>query len=136
MADRNDLEELKKTVEEMKRADGPPEAVKMLEEMIKTRDLQAELAAAEVGGTREVLNETPWDKLTVDQKLERMRGILKDLQHTLDWQSQRFHDLVRQLATLDEHTHADGRVMIPVASKLTGRSYGEKACQEQIDGWF
>ena len=86
--------------------------------------------------TRDKSDQTTWNALDSDQKIERMRGILKDLQHTVEWHSRRFQELSEQISALNEHAHTDGKVMIPIKSKRRG-TVGEGECQKaKVQGWF
>ena len=82
------------------------------------------------------LNSLPWKDLTIEQKFERMRGILKDPQHGQHWASQRVDHMASHLSALDEHGHLDGKVMIPVIeSHRRGEMAGE-AREKKVEGWF
>lgn len=84
----------------------------------------------------QALKNSPWDSLTVEQKLERMRQIVKDLELTLRWHSNRFQEFSERLDALSEHGHAQGKVMIPVLSRLPAGGYGTEEQENKIEGWF
>ena len=92
----------------------------------------------ESDGPREVqrLGQTPWSALDADQKIERMRGIVKDLQHTVEWHSQRFQEMAEQIIMLEEHVHADGKVLIPVSKRELRNLRGRAVSAGKVAGWF
>ena len=93
-------------------------------------DLAQQVQAAQA------LRKTPWDSLTIDQKLERMREVVKDLDRTVRWRTNRFQELSERLDALSEHGHMDGRVVVPLVSKMRGGSYGMEAQEMRVEGWF
>ncbi len=82
------------------------------------------------------LNQFPWDALTTGQQVERMREVVKQLEHTNQYYSRRLQELTERIAALEEHDHAGGKVMIPVISKPRGGGYGEGAMEEKVANWF
>ena len=84
---------------------------------------------------RRRLNQTPWKDLTIEQKVERMREIIKQLERSHQWHSQRMQDLNSHLAALNEHGHQDGKVMIPI---LRNQGYGipGEPQEKKVEGWF
>ena len=82
------------------------------------------------------LNQVPWKDLPIEQKLERMRGIIKDLELGQHWQSQRIQELSSHLAALDQHGHQDGKVMIPVIAAHRGGGRAGGPQKKKVEGWF
>ena len=85
---------------------------------------------------RKKLHDTPWDALPVDWRLERMREVVKEIKNTIQWHSRRFEELAEQLRALEEHTHGEGRVLIPLTSKWHGGTGGDAVQQRRVEGWF
>lgn len=82
------------------------------------------------------LNQRPWKDLSIEQKLERMRGIIEDLERGQHWQSERLQALSSHLAALDQHGHQDGKVMIPVIAAHWGGGMAGGAQEKKVEGWF
>lgn len=49
-----------------------------------------------------------WNELTEVEKMERMRGIVKNIQSSLNWQSKEIASLRKKLA---RHEHREGKVV-------------------------
>ena len=80
---------------------------------------------------------TAWDDLPIEQKLERAREVIKNLERQIGYLSERVH---RDLDRLNEHQHnmATGEIVVPLNSR---RGYGiveGKAEQRAVSGkpWF
>ncbi len=121
-----DLEQLQKTIDGL-----PPSPARDA----LTKGLQQEVEALNSRLERENLRKTPWDALSVDQKLERMREIVKETERVARWHSRALQDLQEQIGRLHEHAHADGRVMIPAIPKHSG-GFGAEACEQKVEGYF
>lgn len=103
---------------------------------MQTDEQLNELVDSKPTQEREGVNRVPWDTLLPEQQIERMRGILKDLEHTIEWHSRRFQELSDQIRDFEGHAHTDGKVMIPVTSKRRDLSGGERCKSAKVPGWF
>lgn len=82
------------------------------------------------------LRNTPWDALTLQQMMNRTREVVKEIERTLRWHSTRLQQLSERLDALAEHVHSDGKVMVPVDSRMRGQGYGIDALEKRVEGWF
>ena len=68
-----------------------------------------------------------WKELSIEEKIERMRVVVKDLMHDHG----RLNDLVTQVMfEFEKHEHHDGEIMLPmrtVNNDLLSRSYSPTA---------
>jgi len=85
---------------------------------------------------RKRLHQTAWKNLLLEQKLERMREFMKELDRSAQYQVQRIQELASHLSALDEHAHVDGRVVVPIVGAHRDRGYGATAEQKKVEGWF
>lgn len=86
-----------------------PKAENQLETIRKLAAMQNKIQEME---SRAADPSTAFDKLNLYQQVERMRGVVKNLCHRMQWQEQTIMELRTQLHYLHRHEHAHGRVLI------------------------
>ena len=113
--------------------------------MADPRDAEVKQFVAQVGESldrdaemreRRRLNQTAWKDLTIEQKFDRMREVIKQFERSSQYHSQRIQDVTSHLAALDEHAHVDGKVVIPVVGAHRQPGYGAEIQAEKVEGWF
>ena len=82
------------------------------------------------------VNQLAWTELTIEQRLERMRQIVKQFERSSQYHSQRIQDVAAQLAAMDEHSHMDGKVVIPVVGAHRHGGQVAMEMEKKVEGWF
>lgn len=79
---------------------------------------------------RRQANRLPWNDLHDDEKVERLRGIVKDQQNILNRMSEYIDQMI-------DHQHLDGHIVRRVASPGSEMGYGFKdSVRNRADGWL
>lgn len=85
--------------------------------------------------TRNALRQIPFDQLSGDQKIERMREIIKDLQRSLRYVRDQLSEVRQMQRVMNKHSHAEGRVLID-ADVANYRDPQSEAQAASCEGYF
>lgn len=91
-----------------------------LEEVGKKESKQLEKDRKE-RDARIKLQNTPWEDLNADEKLERMREVVKQGQESYN---RRLNTVEGSTRKMEKHSHQDGEVVVPLSDRGFGGSCG------------
>ena len=91
--------------------------------------------AAAVKAERALLD-TPWDALPIEQKLERIRSVVKEVEHSIQHFWRQLRELQASINLLEKHYHYDGKVVVSISDQRGGDAPGMGVSKKKVEGWF